>query len=158
MKQQKVLFLCTGNSARSQMAEALLREYAGDRYMVYSAGLDPKEMNPYTRQVMGEIGLDLQGQYSKSVTEYLGKQLFAYLITVCSNAEQNCPSTFLGYGKRMHWYFDDPAAVEGSDAETLAKFREVRDQIASKLREWLLEQGIEPSVRSSPTTHNQLSV
>ena len=137
----RVLFLCTGNSARSQMAEALLRHYAGDRFEVYSAGLEPKGMNPFTVRVMEEIGIPLTGQYSKDVREYMGKLHFGYLITVCANAEERCPTTFPGVGQRMHWAFDDPAAVEGTDEVRLAKFREVRDQIDRRIRDWLKELG-----------------
>jgi len=137
MAKAKVLFLCTGNSARSQMAEALLRHYAGDRFDVYSAGLEPKGINPYTVRVMQEIGLDLAFQYSKDVTEYLGRVNFGYVITVCSNAEKNCPSTFLGVSQRLHWDLEDPAAYVGSDEEMLSKFRKVRDQIDERVRTWL---------------------
>ena len=136
----RVLFLCTGNSARSQMAEALLRHYAGDRFDVYSAGLEPKGMNPFTVRVMEEIGIPLTGQSSKDVREYMGKLHFSYLITVCANAEERCPTTFPGVSQRMHWAFDDPAVAEGTDEEKLAKFRAVRDQIARRIREWLAEE------------------
>jgi arsenate reductase len=102
MDKISVLFLCTGNSARSQMAEAFLRKYGGDRFEAYSAGLEPKGMNPYTERVMAEIGFDLAGQHSKDVTEYLGKQHFGYLITVCAHAEENCPKTFVGVSQRLH--------------------------------------------------------
>jgi arsenate reductase (thioredoxin) len=137
----RVLFLCTGNSARSQMAEALLRHYAGDRFDVYSAGLEPKGMNPFTVRVMEEIGLSLTGQYSKDVREYMGKLHFGYLITVCANAEERCPTTFPGVGQRIHWAFDDPATVEGTDEEKLLKFRQVRGQIDRRIRDWLKERG-----------------
>ena len=137
----RVLFLCTGNSARSQMAEAWLRHYAGDRFEAYSAGLEPKGMNPFTVRVMEEIGIPLTGQYSKDVREYMGKLHFGYLITVCANAEERCPTTFPGVGQRMHWAFDDPAAVEGTDEVRLAKFRAVRDQIDRRIRDWLKELG-----------------
>jgi arsenate reductase len=136
----RVLFLCTGNSARSQMAEALLRHYAGDRFDVYSAGLEPKGMNPLTVRVMEEIGIPLTGQYSKDVREYMGKLHFGYLITVCANAEERCPTTFPGVSQRMHWAFDDPAAAEGTDEDQLTKFRAVRDQIDRRIHEWLMEQ------------------
>lgn len=139
MVKTKVLFLCTGNSARSQMAEAFLRQAAGDRYDVFSAGLEPKGINPYTRAVMKEVGLDLNGQWSKDVTEYLGRVNFGYLITVCDHAEKNCPTTFLGITHRDHWSFEDPAAFQGTEEETLAKFREVRDQIEQRIRGWLRE-------------------
>lgn len=139
----RALFLCTGNSARSQMGEAFLRHYASDHFEAYSAGLDPKGMNPLTVKVMSEIGLDISGQASKSVTEYLGKQLIQVLVTVCDHAEKNCPTTWPGINKKMHWSFEDPAAVVGSEEEKLQKFREVRDQIDQKIQAWLTEQGIE---------------
>jgi len=143
MDKTRVLFLCTGNSARSQMAEALLRHHAGDRFEVYSAGLEPKGIHPYTEQVMQEIGVQLTGQYSKNVGEYLGKTQFGYVITVCSNAEEKCP-TFPGPIQRFHWAFDDPAAFEGTDEDKLRKFREVRDQIDERICEWLAE--LAPSI------------
>jgi arsenate reductase len=129
-----VLFLCTGNSARSQMAEAFLRKYGGATYEAYSAGLEPKDINPYTRRVMQEVGLDLTGHRSKSVMEYMGKKFFSYLITVCDQAEKNCPTTFPGVGQRLHWSFEDPAAFVGSEADTLQKFRDIRDQIEQSVR------------------------
>lgn len=138
----KVLFLCTGNSARSQMAEALLRGYAGDHFEVHSAGLSPKGINPYTRRVMEEIGDDLEGQTSKDVREYLGWVHFGYLITVCNHAEENCPTTFLGISHRLHWDLDDPAAFAGSEEDTLAEFRRVRDEIDHHVRSWLDSQRI----------------
>ena len=91
MKKPRVLFLCTGNSARSQISEALLRKYAGDQFEVHSAGLEPTVINPYTVKVLEEIGLDTISLYAKSLEEYLGKTHFSYLITVCSNAEERCP-------------------------------------------------------------------
>ncbi len=92
MSKPQILFLCTTNSARSQMAEAFLKKYGGDKFEAYSAGLEPKAIHPYTEQVMQEIGIPLTGQYSKSFREYMGKVHFAYLITVCAEAEKNCPS------------------------------------------------------------------
>jgi arsenate reductase (thioredoxin) len=133
---QRVLFLCTGNSARSQMAEAFLRKYGGDAFEAHSAGLEPKGLNPFTIQVMQEVGLDVSGQKSKGVGEYLGKFLFQYLITVCDDADKNCPTTWPGISKRQHWSFEDPAACEGTDEAKLAKFREVRDQIEARIKEW----------------------
>lgn len=135
----RVLFLCTGNTARSQMAEAFLRQYAGDRFEAYSAGLDPAEIHPYVHRVMEEIGIDISGQRSKHVKEYMGKLHFGYTITVCSVAEEKCPSVFPGMGQRLHWAFDDPAAFVGSEEEKLEKFREVRDQIDERIKEWLAE-------------------
>lgn len=139
MEKPRVLFLCTGNSARSQMAEALLKKFAGDRFEVYSAGYDPQGINPFTLKVMAEIGDDLAGQYSKGVEEFLGKIKIDYLITVCDRAEKNCPTAFPGVRQRLFWPFADPAAVSGDDAAKLAKFREIRDQIEARIKLWLKE-------------------
>jgi arsenate reductase len=140
MSKPKILFLCTGNSARSQMAEAFIRKYADDRFEAHSAGLEPKGLNPLTVKVMKEVGIDLSGQTSKSVEVYLGKTLFQYLVTVCDDADKNCPTVWPGVSTRLHWSFQDPAAVEGTEAEKLAKFREVRDLIDQKIQNWLAEQ------------------
>ncbi len=136
-----ILILCSGNAARSQMAEAFLKRAAGDRFNVFSAGLEPTAIHPFTRQVMAEKGYDLAGQYAKSVREFLGRKEFRYLIVVCERAEANCPSIFPGVLRRYYWPFEDPAAFQGSKAEQLAKFREVRDQIEARLMEWLKEIG-----------------
>ncbi len=141
MNKPRVLFLCTGNSARSQMAEAFLRSYAGDRFEVHSAGVEPKgHILPDVLAVMKESGLDISDQRSKSVSEYLGKVHFSYVITVCGDAEKNCPAIFLNMGKHEHWPFDDPAKFEGSDSERLNFTRVVRDQIALRVQEWLNSQ------------------
>jgi arsenate reductase len=139
MSKIKVLFLCTGNSARSQMAEAFLRKYGGNEFEAYSAGLEPKEINPYAEYVMEEVGVSLSGQYSKHIREYMGKMHFAYVITLCGKAEETCPTTFPGIAQRLHWLFEDPAAFTGSEDEKLAKFREVRDQIEQHIKTWLAE-------------------
>jgi arsenate reductase len=139
MSKQRVLFLCTGNSARSQMAEALLRKYAGDVFEPHSAGLEPKGLNPLTVQVMREVGIDISDQQSKGIEIYLGKVLFQYLITVCDDAEQNCPTVWPGVNTRMHWSFADPAEFEGTEEEKLAHFREVRDLIEQKIKAWVME-------------------
>jgi arsenate reductase (thioredoxin) len=136
----KVLFLCTGNSARSQMAEAFLRRFGGDHFDAYSAGLEPKGLNPLTVQVMEEIGISMDGHASKGVNIYLGKTLFQYLITVCDQAEKNCPTIWPGISHKLHWSFEDPAAVEGSEDEKLAKFRVVRDQIQQQIQSWIAQQ------------------
>lgn len=141
----KVLFVCTHNSARSQMAEAFLRKYAGDRFDVYSAGLEPAEIHPYTRQVMAEVGMDLAGHTAKGLQQYLGQVHFAYLITVCSRADQLCP-IFPGMGQRLSWPFEDPAAVEGTPGQKLDKFRQVRDQIEQRIKTWLAELATEEQV------------
>ena len=145
MSKTKVLFLCTGNSARSQMAEAYLRHFAGEHFEAHSAGLEPKGINPYTIQVMEEIGLSLEGHESKDLRKYLGWVNFGYLITVSDHAEKNCPTTFLGISQREHWSFEDPAAFVGTPEETAAKFRQVRDQMQNRIFAWLGERGISPS-------------
>jgi len=139
---ERVLFLCTGNSARSQMAEAFLRKYAGDRFEAHSAGLEPKGMNPLTIQVMKEAGIDVSGQRSKGISEYLGKVLFQYLITVCDDAEKNCPTVWPGVNVRLHWSFEDPAKFEGTIDQKLDKFRQVRDLIDASVKAWLTSQHI----------------
>ena len=140
MDKQKVLFLCTGNSARSQMAEAFVRTYAGDTFEAYSAGLEPKGVNPLTIRVMNEVGIDISDQSSKGVDTYLGKMLFQYLITVCDDADKNCPTVWPGVNKRMHWSFEDPAKFEGTEEQKLAKFREVRDLMDKRVKTWAAEQ------------------
>lgn len=137
----RVLFLCTGNSVRSQMAEAFLRKYGGEDYEAHSAGLVPKDLHPLTVLVMNEIGMDISGQHSKGTQGYPGRVLFQYLITVCEDADRNCPTVWPGITHRMHWSFQDPAAFEGSDQEKLAKFRQVRDEIEKKVIDWLAEAG-----------------
>jgi arsenate reductase len=138
MDKPKVLFLCTGNSARSQMAEAFLRKYANDRFEVFSAGLEPKGIHPLTVRVMQEKGISLEGQTSKPLSVYMGKVNFDWLVTVCDNADKNCPF-FPGIGSRLHWPFEDPAALVGSEEEQLTKFRLVRDAIELKINNWLAE-------------------
>jgi arsenate reductase len=132
----KVLFICTGNTARSQMAEGFLRTLAGERFDAYSAGLEPGELHPLTVQVLRERGIDVSGQRAKSLDEYLGKLSFAFVITVCDRAARKCP-IFPGTGERLHWSFEDPAEIAGSHEQTLAKFREVRDLIEARIREWI---------------------
>ena len=131
-----VLFLCTGNTARSQLAEALLRHHAPERFEVTSAGLEPGVLNPYTVRVLEERGIATADLHAKGVIPMLGKRTFHYLITVCARAEENCP-IFPGVSYRLAWPFEDPAALEGSDAAKLAKFREVRDAIETRILEWL---------------------
>jgi arsenate reductase len=143
MSKPRVIFICTGNSARSQMAEGLLRALAGDHFDVFSAGTEPKgRILPEVHEVMREVGIDISSQWSKSVREYLRKEVFAHVITTCADAEDNCPIVFLTMGKHDHWPFDDPAKF---DEETrLASTRRVRDQIEERLRLWLTEKSIEP--------------
>lgn len=133
-----LLFLCTGNSARSQMAEGWLRHLAGERFEVFSAGLEPSVVNPLAIQAMAEAGVDISKQWSKHLDEYRGKKNFDYLITVCGHADENCPF-FPGMGKRMHWGFEDPAAAQGTEEQRLKVFRQIRDQIKAKIEGWLKE-------------------
>jgi arsenate reductase len=142
MDKTRVLFLCTGNSARSQMAEAFLRHFAGDRFEAHSAGLKPKPINPLTLVVMEEAGLEMSGQQSKGVEIYLGKTHFEYLITVCDDADKNCPTVWPGVNQRLHWSFEDPAQFVGTKEQKLAKFRQVRDLIREREIDWLTKQGI----------------
>ena len=139
MEKHRVLFLCTGNSCRSQMAEAFLRRYAGDRFEVFSAGISPKEINPYTYRVMGEIGFDLAGHSSKSLDDFLGKVEFDYLITVCDDADKNCPVVWMNVPHRLHWSFEDPAKFIGPEDQKLERFRRVRDQIKARIEDWSKE-------------------
>ncbi len=144
MNKPKVLFLCTGNSARSQMAEGLLRAMAGEQFDVFSAGTEPKgSILPEVQEAMREIGIDISSQHPKSVTEYLGKAIFTHVITVCSDAEEKCPAVFLNMGTHDHWPFDDPAKID--DEHRLESTRSVRDQIEHRLRLWLTGQNIAPN-------------
>jgi arsenate reductase len=128
----RVLILCTGNSARSQMAEGLLRHDAGDRFEVESAGTRPSRVRPEAIAAMRELGIDISGHRSKSVDEFAA-QPFDYVLTVCDTARAACP-IYPGHAHRLHRSFDDPAAVEGNEDERLAAFRRVRDEIRGYLR------------------------
>ena len=143
MSKPKVLFLCTGNSARSQMAEGLLRVLAGEQFEIFSAGTEPKgRILPEVQQAMREIGVDISGQWSKSVIEYLGKAVFTHVVTVCADTEENCPVVFLNTRTHHRWAFDDPAKAD--EERRLTTTRRVRDQIEHRLRLWLTGQGIAP--------------
>ena len=134
-RKSKVLILCTGNSARSQMAEGLFRYAGGNRYEVFSAGTKPSMVRPEAIAVMHEIGIDISGHRSKSVDEFAGQEL-DLVITVCDNAKESCP-IFPGATQRLHWPFDDPAAVAGSEEQRLAAFRSIRDQIQARIKLFL---------------------
>lgn len=134
----RVLFLCTGNSARSQMAEALLRSLGGADFEVCSAGTDPQGLHPLAIEVMRETGIDISQHGSKPLDCFLG-QSFDYVITVCDRARDNCP-TFPGDTARIHWGFDDPATATGTPAQRLAVFRRVRNEIVERLRVWVVVQ------------------
>ena len=142
MSKTKVIFLCTHNAARSQMAEAFLRKYAGDYFDVYSAGFDPKPIHPLTIKVMKEIGYDLSNQQPKDLWQLIRNEYFGIAITVCKRSEEeDCP-TIPGTSTRLYWNIEDPAAFEGTEEEKLAKFREVRDQINERVKDFLRDRKI----------------
>jgi arsenate reductase (thioredoxin) len=134
MEKKRVLILCTGNSARSQMAEGLLRHDAGERFAVESAGTKPGIVRPEAIAAMKELGIDISGHRSKHVDEFEG-QKFDYVITVCDHAKESCP-VFFGAAKRLHQSFDDPAASEGPEEERLALFRRVRGELRAYLADF----------------------
>ncbi len=131
---KRILVLCTGNSARSQMGEGLFRKEGGADYEVASAGTAPSRVRPEAVAVMNEIGIDISGHRSKSIDEFTG-QHFDYVVTVCDNARDQCP-VFPGRAERIHWSLEDPAAVQGSEPERLAAFRRIRDQLHQNVREF----------------------
>jgi arsenate reductase (thioredoxin) len=133
----RVLFLCTHNSARSQMAEGLLRHLAGDRFEVHSAGTEATHVRPLAIRAMDEIGVDISGQESKTLERYV-EDPFDYVITVCDEANEACPF-FPGAQNRLHWSFEDPSRADGSEEERLAVFRKVRDQIKSRVEQELVD-------------------
>ncbi|MBK8465924.1 MAG: arsenate reductase ArsC [Chloracidobacterium sp.] len=132
MTKKRVLILCTGNSARSQMAEGILRHIAGDKYDVTSAGTIASFVRPQAIAVMNEIGIDISAHRSKCLDEFLD-QHFDYIITVCDNANQTCPA-FPGNAERIHWSFEDPAEAQGTEEQILDVFRRVRDEIFQRMR------------------------
>jgi len=132
---KKVIFLCTGNSARSQMAEGLMNHLSHEEWKVQSAGIFPSYVHPLAIRVMEEIGIDISQQTSKSMNQFLN-EVFDYIITLCDEAAQSCP-TFPGQGKRLHWSFQDPAAAIGTIEERLAVFRRIRDEIKTKIEDFL---------------------
>jgi len=135
----KVLFLCTGNSARSQMAEGYLRHAAGDRFEAMSAGIEPKGLNPLAVEAMREIGIDISKQKSKDVVSLLGQHI-PYVVTVCDNAKERCP-TFPGTWKFLHWSLEDPAEAAGTQEDKLRVFRRVRGQIIEHVDREFVEGG-----------------
>ena len=137
-----VLVLCTGNSARSQMAEAFLRKYQGDRYDVHSAGTEPKDrVHPLAVRAMQEAGIDISAARPKSTSEYIGRLPVRHLLIVCDNANQSCPRVWPGTYSRSYVPFDDPAAFVGPEADALSEFRRVRDEVAESMKTWQPESG-----------------
>jgi arsenate reductase len=137
---KKVLFLCSENSCRSQMAEGILRHLMGNEFEVFSAGVRPSVVNPISIKVMAEIGIDISGHRSKSIDEFQGKS-FDFVITTCDAARETCP-VFPGIARRLHWSFNDPAKAEGSENEILSAFRKVRDEIKLRIQEEFCAQSI----------------
>jgi arsenate reductase len=137
-ERSRVLFLCTHNSARSQMAEGLLRHLAGDRFEAYSAGTEATHVRPLAVRAMDEIGIDISGQESKTLNRYLGEP-FDYVITVCDEANEACPF-FPGAKNRLHWSFEDPAQATGSEEERLGVFRTARDKIRERIEQELVNE------------------
>jgi arsenate reductase (thioredoxin) len=136
MNRRRVLFLCTHNSARSQMAEALLRHLAGDHFEAYSAGTEATHVRPLAVRAMAELGIDISGQQSKTLNRYLGEP-FDAVITVCDQANEACP-VFFGARERLHWSFPDPSRATGSEDEQLAVYRSVRDAIRERIERELI--------------------
>jgi arsenate reductase len=138
---KRVLFLCTGNSARSQMAEGFLADMAGDEFEVFSAGTEPRdEIHPLAIRAMDEAGIDISKQEPEGLRKYLGIEFVSYLIIVCDKAKNTCPRIWPGLedDNRIYWPFDDPAETEGSEEEQMETFRRVRDEIKEKIEEWLM--------------------
>ena len=140
---KRVLFVCTHNSARSQMAEGLLRHHAGDRFEAFSAGTEPGSLQPLAVRVMAELGIDISDHSSKPVDQFLD-QSFDFVVTVCDQARESCP-VFQGAARQLHWSFEDPSQVEGSEEERLEVFRRVRDEIEARIRRFTSEQASEKS-------------
>ncbi|NIO11253.1 MAG: arsenate reductase ArsC [Deltaproteobacteria bacterium] len=136
IKRKRVIFLCTHNSCRSQMAEGFLRHHGGDRFEVFSAGISPSSVHPMASEVMAERGIDLSGQRSKSVDEFLG-QSFDFIVTTCDDARDKCP-VFPGPGQRLHWGLTDPAVASGSREERWKVFQRVRDELEELIRSHFL--------------------
>ena len=137
MNRERVLVLCTHNSARSQMAEGLLRALAPERFDVVSAGTEATRVHPLAVRAMDELGIDLRSHSSKTLDRFMAEP-WDYVITVCDSANERCP-LFTGRTTRLHWSFEDPSAAVGTEEERLAVFRKVRDAIAGRLRGWLAE-------------------
>jgi arsenate reductase len=149
MEKRRVLFICSHNSARSQMAEGLLRHLAGDRFEAFSAGTEATEVRPQAIRAMAELGIDISGQSSKTLDRYLGEP-FEWVITVCDTARQVCP-VFPGADQTGHWEFDDPSEATGTDDERMAVYRRVRDEIASRIRLFALAGARDDLPEGEPT-------
>jgi len=134
---KRVLFLCTHNSCRSQMAEGLVNHFLGDRFLAFSAGTEATQVNPLAAKVMAQIGIDISGHRSKTIDEFAGEP-FDYVITLCGDAKEKCP-LFFGGVKRVHIGFDDPSRLPGSEEQVLPEYRRVRDEIRQRLTQFFSE-------------------
>lgn len=141
MKKPNVIFLCTHNQARSQMAEVILKNLAGDHFNVFSAGFEPRDIHALTIEVMEEKGYDMSNHHSKDLSQYLGEKHFGIVITLCQKAEKLCP-TIPGVSTRLYWDIEDPTALKVSKEEKLEQFRKARDGIEEKIKSWLKERNI----------------
>jgi len=148
--QQRVLFVCTHNSARSQMAEGMLRAWGGDRFEAFSAGTEATSVRPEAIAAMSEIGIDISRQASKTLEPFLGES-FTWLITVCDQARESCP-TLPGVAQQAHWSIDDPSAVQGTDEERIEAFRQARDVLRGRIQMFILAAGREDLPSPEPTT------
>ncbi len=137
MSKESILFLCAHNAARSQMAEALLRKHASDRFDIVSAGLEPTTVHPLAIRAMNEIGVNLAGCRAKGLDDFLGKTKFQLAIIVCERTQKNCPHIYPFALERLYWPFEDPAEARGTEEQQLQKFRDVRDRIEARILEWL---------------------
>jgi arsenate reductase (thioredoxin) len=148
---KRVLFVCTHNSARSQMAEGLLRHYAGQHFEAFSAGTEPGSLHPLAVRAMGELGIDISNQAPKSVDGFLSQD-FDAVVTVCDQAKESCP-VFPGAARQLHWSFEDPSRDQGSEDERLEVFRRVRDEIMVHIRQFVSEQASEKSAARRTGDH-----
>lgn len=146
---QRVIFVCTHNSARSQIAEGLLRSLAGDRFEAVSAGTEATQVRPEAIAVMDEIGIDISSHTSKTLEPFLGES-FAWLITVCDQAKESCP-TIPGVKQQVHWSVEDPSDVEGDESTRLAAFRDARDRLRDRIHMFVLAAGREDLPQPEPT-------
>lgn len=144
-----VLFVCSHNSARSQMAEGWLRHLCGDRFDIASAGVEPGVLNPLAVKAMNEVGIDIAHHKPESIKAYLGRWNVYYLIIVCDKAAQTCPRIWPGARQRQHWFFEDPSSATGSDEDKLAVFRRVRDEIRERIESWVAELDAAPTPASA---------
>ncbi len=147
-----VLFVCTHNSARSQMAHGWLKHLGADQFRVYSAGVKPGTLHPMAVKAMAEVGIDIADHVAEGIDKYLGHIPIYHLITVCDKAGQSCPRVWPGAPKREHWSFDDPSSATGSDEQKLDMFRQVRDEIRKKIEAWIAEQPAPVTASTHNTT------